>query len=144
MQEFNKFKENLGINDENDNNIYQNHLEYKKKKMEAEKEEKEIAEAKNRFLIIYLIFIQMLGEIHMECKERAVLLYKIFKLYFAEQEKKWVREIVKMKEQINIYKDICKSFISKKSDAMDQVEDINDVMFAARVTSGMIFISLIS
>ena len=46
-----------------------------------------------------------------------------------------------MKEQINIYKDICKSFISRKSDGIGQVEDINDIMFSARLTMGIIIIS---
>ncbi len=78
----------------------------------------------------------MLAEIHMECKERAVLLYKIMKIHFVEQEKKWLKHIARMKEQIAIYKDICKSFISQKSEMMSKVEDINDVLFATRNTKG--------
>ena len=42
--------------------------------------DKEMQERK--FIILFLIFIHILSEISAECKERANLLYKFFKIYF--------------------------------------------------------------
>ena len=37
-----------------------------------------------KFLYLYLIFLQVLSELAKECKDKANLLYKCFKLYFVE------------------------------------------------------------
>lgn len=91
-------------------------------------------ESKKKFMILFIIFIQILGEISQECKEKATLLYKFFKLYFVEQEKKWTIVVNKIKEKIHYYKDLCKTVIQQKNRHLDRIENINDVLFSHKLT----------
>lgn len=78
--------------------------------------------------------MQMLADISLECKERGTLLYKFFKIYFTEQEKKWTLIINKMQEKITYYKDLCKTVIQQKNKHLDKLERINDVLFTQKLT----------
>ena len=86
-------------------------------------------------MILFLIFIQLLSEISLECKERAVLLYKFFKTYFVEQEKKWFLLINRMNDKIKYYKDLCKAIVQQKNRFIDKIERINDVLFNNKPTN---------
>lgn len=100
----------------------------------------EIYKSKNsyerKFIVLFLIFIQILSEVSSECKERGVLLYKFFKIYFVEQEKKWVIAINTMKDKIYYYKQLCKTIIQQKNFHIDKIEDINDVLFTSKLSKG--------
>ena len=87
----------------------------------------------------YLIFLQILTDLSKECKDRSILLYKFFKLYFAEQEKKWILMLNKLQEKIRYYKDLFKIIIQQKNKHIDKIEDINDVLFSNKITLGIKF-----
>jgi hypothetical protein len=89
-----------------------------------------------KFIVLFLIFIQILSEISLECKERAILLYKFFKIYFVEQEKKWISAVNKMKDKIRYYKELCKTIMQMKNNQIDKIEEINDVLFRNKLTKG--------
>ena len=103
------------------------------KKHSNDNSEQEIYAFRKKFIILFLIFIQILSEISVECKERAVLLYKFFKLYFVEQEKKWSLFFDKMNTKIKYYKDLCKRVIQQKNKHL-KVESINDILFSNKLT----------
>lgn len=103
--------------------------------MELKKEnDKTIYEHRKKFLVLFLIFIQILAEISVECKEKASLLYKFFKLYFVEQEHKWIIVVNKMKEKIHYYRELCKTVIHQKNKHLDKIESINDILFSQKLT----------
>jgi hypothetical protein len=97
-------------------------------------DEKKTMEHRKRFTILFIIFLQLLSEISVECKERAALLYKFFKMYFCEQERKWILVVNKMKEKVHYYKDLCKTIIDQKSKHLDKIGKINDILFAQKLT----------
>ena len=78
----------------------------------------------------------MLSDISEDCKERAVVLFKFFKVYFIEQEKKWILLFKKMKEKMKYYRDFCKLVIQQKTKNLNIVESINEVLFSNLVTVG--------
>lgn len=80
------------------------------------------------------IFIQILSEIGSECKEKAVLLYRVFKLFFVEQEKKWTVITNHMKEKISYYKELAKAVIQQKNKHISKIEDINDCLFSNKMS----------
>jgi len=69
-----------------------------------------------------------------ECKEKAVLLYRVFKLFFVEQEKKWTVITNHMKEKIHYYKELAKTVIQQKNKHIGKLETINDVLFSNKVS----------
>jgi hypothetical protein len=89
-----------------------------------------------KFIILFLIFIQIISEISSECKERGILLYKFFKIYFVEQEKKWTIAINKMKEKVKYYKELCKTIMQMKNQQIDKIEEINDILFTNKLSKG--------
>lgn len=70
-----------------------------------------------------------------ECKEKAVLLYRVFKMFFAEQERKWANITYKIKEKIGYYKDLCKTLIENKNKDNSKIEKINDILFARKLSN---------
>ncbi len=89
---------------------------------------------KKKFLIIFLIFLQILSEISVENKERSLLLYKCFKIYFVEQEKKWLSIVNKLREKTIYYKELCKIIIQQKNEHVKKVEDISEVLLSQATT----------
>lgn len=87
-----------------------------------------------KFIILFLIFIQILSEVSSECKERGILLYKFFKIYFVEQENKWIIAINKMKEKVKYYKELCKTIMQMKNQQIDKIEEINDILFTNKLS----------
>ena len=82
------------------------------------------------------MFLQIISEISSECKERGILIYKFFKIYFVEQEKKWITVLNRMKQKIKFYKDLCGIVIQQKNIHLDKIEKINEVLFTNSLTSG--------
>ena len=75
-----------------------------------------------------------MSELSVKFKDRAVLLYKFFKVYFVEHEKKWLDILNTMKDKIRYFKDLCKIMIQQKHKHIQKVERINDVLFANNLT----------
>jgi len=76
----------------------------------------------------------LLSEIGAECKEKAILLYRVFKMFFAEQEKKWANITFKIKEKIGYYKDLCRTLIDNKNSDNTKIEKINDILFSRKLS----------
>jgi hypothetical protein len=76
----------------------------------------------------------MLSEIAIECKEKAILIYKLFKIYFVEIEKKWISLTIKLKDKIHYYKDLCQTILQQKNKSLLKIETISDVLFANKLT----------
>jgi hypothetical protein len=55
-------------------------------------------------------------------------------LYFLEQEKKWIFIINKIKQKISYYKELCKTIIQQEHNYIKKIEDVNDVLFANKVS----------
>ena len=79
-------------------------------------------------MYLFTVFIQLLSDIYTECKERAILLYKVFKIYFSEQEKKWFSVLNQFKNKIKYYKELAKLIIQQKNKHLDKIERISDVL----------------
>jgi hypothetical protein len=94
----------------------------------------EFLTSKMKFLYLFLVFIEILSEISVECKEKAILLYKFFKIYFTEQEKKWLIVIERFKNKVKYYKELCKLLIQQKNKHLDRIEDVAEVLAKNRVT----------
>jgi hypothetical protein len=58
------------------------------------------------------------------------LFYKVFKLFFVEQEKKWIDIIIQMRIKIDYYKALVKNVIQQKGKHLQKIERINDILFA--------------
>lgn len=69
-----------------------------------------------------------------ECKEKAILLYRVFKMFFAEQERKWANLTFKIREKIGYYKDLCKTLIDNKNNQNTKIDKINDILFSRKLT----------
>lgn len=87
-------------------------------------------ELKEKFLVLFVMFIQILAEVSAEDKSRAVLLYKFFKHYFIEQDKKWITTIKEMKSRVKYYKTLCKIIIQQKNKHLKHIEEISEVLVA--------------
>ena len=70
----------------------------------------------------------------MTFKDRAILIYKFFKVYFVEQEKKWLNILNTMKDKIKYYKDLCKIMVQQKEKHIDKIERINEVLLSNNLT----------
>lgn len=90
---------------------------------------------------MYLVFIQILSEISSECKERGILLYKFFKIYFVKQEQKWINEVKKLKEKIKYYKQLCKNIMQLKNEKIHKIEEINEILFTKILTKGSYYLT---
>ena len=135
-------KEKVFIETTHENNIYATQKIIKNSKKIDDTKTKKIKNSSSKsaseenynfnkkFSVLFLIFIQLLSEIAQECKERAVLLYKFFKLYFVEQEKKWALIYDKMNRKIKYYQELCKTIIHQKNQNSDKIESINDILFS--------------
>ena len=95
-------------------------------------------------MILYLfnflncrVFLQILSDISIQCKERAILLYKIFKLYFVEHEKKWIAVIHRLKNKIKHYKDLCEVIVANKFKNVDKIDEINKVLLNRHLSEGI-------
>jgi hypothetical protein len=89
---------------------------------------------RKKSLCYYLIFLQILSEISIECKERAYLLFTFFKVYFAEQEVKFSSILSKLYDKIKFYKDLCKLVIQQKHKSLARIEEISETLVSQRIT----------
>jgi len=118
----------------------QDKLQYNKQSMSVTNElltdkEKHVFEAKKRKFYLYTAFLYLLSEIAIENKEKSVLLYKIFKSYYAEIETKWVKGMTKkLTEKIEYYREFCMRIIAMKSTDISSIEKIQDVMLSHKLT----------
>ncbi len=115
--------------------IFEDFRKTSKSKVSDNSSEEDTYQVNKKFLILFLIFLQILSEISMECKERAVLLYKFFKLYFVELEKKWTFSFERLREKIKYYKELCKAVIQQKNKFLEKIETINNIIFSNNLTS---------
>lgn len=113
----------------------------KKKILENEefkKDEASIIKSKQdlsqKFLVLFSIFIQILAEISTEDKTKAILLYKFFKHYFVEQDKKWITILNEMKSKVKYYKTLSKIIIQQKNKHLKQIEEISEVLVSNKLT----------
>jgi hypothetical protein len=93
-----------------------------------------LLQIRRKFLYLFLVFIQILSEISQQHKEKATLIYKFFKIYFSQQESKWVIIINRFKDKITYYKNLCKLIIQQKNKNLDRVEKISDVLSQNRLS----------
>jgi hypothetical protein len=115
--------------------IFEDFRKTNKSKVSDNRSEEDTYQVNKKFLILFLIFLQILSEISVECKERAVLLYKFFKLYFVELEKKWTSSYERLREKIKYYKELCKAVIQQKNKFLEKIEMINNIIFSNNLTS---------
>lgn len=80
--------------------------------------------------------MQILSDIYKECKERAILLYKIFKLYFVETERKWIEISNQLKNKIKKYREISEMIMNQKYKSMNKIEEINAILLDRSVNQG--------
>lgn len=62
------------------------------------------------------------------------MLYKFFKLYFVEQEKKWINVVYKTKEKIKYYKDLCRMIFQAREKNLNILEKLNDILVSNKMT----------
>ncbi len=82
--------------------------------------------------------MQVLTDISKECKERAILLYKIFKLYFVETEKRWIEISKQMKEKITKYREISEIILKLKFKNIEKIDEINSILLDKNINEGKI------
>ena len=103
--------------------------------IEEKKENKEnYIKSSKKYLILFFIFLQELGEISIEFKEKSNLLYKLFINFFVEQDKKWILTINKMKEKLNLYKNISKIILSQKNKNIESIESLTTILYTNKLT----------
>ncbi len=61
-------------------------------------------------------------------------MYRVFKLFFVEQERKWIIIINQMKEKINYFKELSKTIMQQKNKHLQKIEKINDTLFANKIS----------
>jgi hypothetical protein len=83
--------------------------------------------------------MQVLTDISKECKERAILLYKIFKLYFVETEKRWIEISKQMKEKITKYREISEIILKLKFKNIEKIDEINSILLDKNISEGKIY-----
>jgi len=76
----------------------------------------------------------MLSDISVESKEKSVLIYKIFKIYFVEIEKKWAQEITKNNEKVDYYKKFCAEILTMSNTNATTVEAISEVLLKPNIS----------
>ena len=92
---------------------------------------------RKKFYLLYLIILQILSEISVDSKERSVLLYKCFKAYFTEMEKKNQLIIQNLKAKIIFYKNLIKTVMFQKDRKLDSIEILTDILKSERLTEGI-------
>ena len=95
--------------------------------------ETEMAKFEKNALLISLVFLQVLAEISSENKDKAYLLFKAFKLYFVQQEKRNSFEKNRILDKIDFYRDLCKTLVSRNP-KIPSLETINNILFAKNVS----------
>ena len=108
---------------------------YLKSLNEIKKENEEnYFKSSKKYLILFIIFLQELSDISKEFKEKAILLYKLFVHFLAEQDKKWIYVINKIKERVNIYKNLSKTILSQKNNNLQNIEDLTTILFSNKIS----------
>jgi len=88
-----------------------------------------------KYLYLYLIFLQIVSDIAKDCKDKANLLYKCFKLYFIEQEKRYIDSLKFLKERAKTFKDFCKLILQYNSKNMESMDVMNEILMDKTVSS---------
>ena len=57
----------------------------------------------------------LLSETSKEYKERAVMFYRFFKIFFAEKEKEFQEKIFRNHERIKFFKNLCKQILKSNN-----------------------------
>ncbi len=56
-------------------------------------------------------------------------MYKVFKMFFSEQERKWSNLTLKIKQKLEYYKDLFKTIIQNKEKKENIMEKLNEILF---------------
>lgn len=84
--------------------------------------------------------MQVLSDISKECKERAILLYKTFKLYFVETEKRWIEISKRLKDKITKYREISEIVLKQKYRNIEKIDEINSILLGKNINQGKIVV----
>jgi len=68
-----------------------------------------------------------------------ILLYKIFKLYFVETEKRWIEISKQMKEKITKYREISEIILKLKFKNIENIDEINSILLDKNISEGKIY-----
>ena len=102
-------------------------------------EKEEYVKRGKKFLYLYLIFLQILSELAIECKDKANLLYKCFKLYFVEQEKRNIESLKFLKDKLIAFKEFTKSILDNSTFTMENLDSINEKLLDKSITNSNYF-----
>lgn len=85
-------------------------------------------------LVIFTVFLQILSEISITSKERATLLYKVFKKYFIETEKKTLLEKEKLTRKLEYYRRFIQFILDKEKSYFTDIDAINDILSSYKLS----------
>jgi len=95
--------------------------------------EEELIKFEKNSLLISLVILQVLSEISNESNDKAYLLFKAFKMYFTQQEKRNIFEKNKILDKVNYYRELTNTLISKHP-KIPTLETINNILFAKKLS----------
>ena len=84
-------------------------------------------------LFLFNIFLQVLAEINIKDKEKSFMLYKFFKIYFAQQNKKYGLILSKLNEKVKFYKDLCMLIVQQKHRQIENIEVIAEILSTGKL-----------
>ena len=76
----------------------------------------------------------LLSETSKEYKERAVMFYRFFKIFFAEKEKEFQEKIFRNHERIKFIKNLCKQILKSNNKYVANMEEISDIIFRNKLS----------
>lgn len=91
-------------------------------------------ESNKKLLILFLILTQCLSETLNESKERAVLLFKVFKMYFVELNKKLMNVIDHFKAKNEYYRELCRGIIKERTPDLINIDLISSTLLNTDVS----------
>ena len=117
------------------NIVYKTNQDDESQKLLMENEiQEELVKFEKSSLLISLVFLQVLAEISADNNDKAYLLFKAFKLFFVQQEKRNMFEKNKIIDKINYYKELCKTLVSKNP-KIPNMDTINDILCARKLSA---------
>ena len=78
---------------------------------------------KKKFIVLMLTFYQVLAEFYKLNRELTLLMYKVFKEYFLQQENRWLNQIITLEDELKISKGFCRSIVDIKNLSAEYLVD---------------------
>lgn len=143
-----KEKNNLYHLNENEEDAYNEFIDanltykdfeiFKEKYFEMEnssnaQEEINIKQSIKYSLLLYCVIVYIISELSTISKERSILLYKAFKLYFIEQEKKNFSLKEKLLRKIKYYKNFIDFILNHNKTYFYDLDKVNDILLSTKV-----------